>query len=67
MHVTTENGKLFIQPDGNPSKIEIIPSSETTFYFIDQSIDWEIYLDKEGTVIGFGPAGQPDHMMLRQK
>lgn len=67
MHITTENGKLFIQPDGNPSKIEIIPSSETTFYFKDQSIDWEIYLDVDGNVIGFGPEGQPEHMMLRQK
>jgi hypothetical protein len=67
MHITTEDGKLFIQPDGNPSKIEIIPSSETTFYFEDQSIDWEIYLDKDGNVIGFGPAGQRNHMMIRQK
>jgi CubicO group peptidase (beta-lactamase class C family) len=67
MHITTEDGKLFIQPDGNPSKIEIIPSSETTFYFEDQSIDWEIYLDKDGNVIGFGPAGQKNHMMIRQK
>lgn len=65
MHITTENGKIYIQPDGNPSRMEIIPSSDTTFYFEDQDMNWEIYLDDNGTVIGFGPAGQRQHMMKR--
>jgi CubicO group peptidase (beta-lactamase class C family) len=66
MHLTTENGKLYIQPDGNPSRIEIIPSSDTTFYFEDQDMNWQIYLDDAGQVIGFGPAGEP-HIMKRWK
>lgn len=66
MHLTTEDGKLYIQPDGNPSRIEIIPSSDTTFYFEDQDMNWQIYLDKTGQVIGFGSAGEP-HMMKRWK
>ena len=65
MHITTEDGKIYIQPDGNPSRVEIIPSSDTTFYFADQDMNWEIYLDGAGKVIGFGPAGQPEYMMKR--
>ena len=67
MHITTENGKVFIQPDGNPSRVEIIPSSDTTFYFEDQDMNWEIYLDEQGNVIGFGPMGEPNFMMKRWK
>lgn len=67
MHLTTEDGKLYIQPDGNPSRVEIIPSSDTTFYFEDQDMNWEIYLDDQGNVIGFGPLGQKDFMMKRWK
>lgn len=67
MHITTENGKIYIQPDGNPSRIEIIPSSDTTFYFEDQDMNWEIYLDDAGNVVGFGPAGEREHMMKRWK
>jgi len=66
MHLTTSDGKLFIQPDGNPSKVEIIPSSDTTFYFDHQAVEWQIYLDSNGSVIGFGPLGQERHMMVRQ-
>jgi len=67
MHITTEEGKLFIQPDGNPSKVQIIPSSDTTFYFEDEGMSWEIYLDEWKNVIGFGPLGQQKDMMKRQK
>lgn len=67
MHITTEDGKIYIQPDGNPSRVEIIPSSDTTFYFEDQDMNWEIYLDDAGNVIGFGPAGEREHMMKRWK
>jgi CubicO group peptidase (beta-lactamase class C family) len=66
MHLTVEDGKLFIQPDGNPGKMEIVPSSDTTFYFKDQAVDWQIYLDKKGEVIGFGPLGEPKEMMIRK-
>ena len=65
MHITTEGGKLFIQPDGNPGKMEIVPSSDTTFYFRDQAVDWQIYLNEQGEVIGFGPLGQKEFMMKR--
>lgn len=67
MHLTAQDGKLFIQPDGNPSPVEIIPSSATTFYFEDQDMEWEIYLNDAGEVIGFGPLGQRDFMMKRWK
>ena len=65
MHITTENGKLFIQPDGNPGKMEIVPSSDTTFFFRNQPVFWQIYLDEHGNVIGFGPQGEKQHMMRR--
>lgn len=65
MHITSENGKIYIQPDGNPSRVEIIPSSDTTFYFEDQDMNWEIYLDNDGKVVGFGPLGQKEFMMKR--
>jgi len=65
MHLTSEDGRLFIQPDGNPSRMEIVPSSDTTFYFIDQAMDWQIYRNAQQEVIGFGPRGQKRDMMKR--
>ena len=45
--------------------MEIVPSSDTTFYFRDQAVDWQIYLNEQGEVIGFGPLGQKEFMMKR--
>ena len=66
MHVRLERGVLFIQPDGNPGKMELVPTSDTTFVFRDQPVYWQFYLDKASNVTGFGPQGEPASMMKRQ-
>jgi CubicO group peptidase (beta-lactamase class C family) len=33
IHITVEDGKLFLEPEGAGGNEELIPSSETTFYF----------------------------------
>ena len=62
LHITQEHGKLYLRPDPIPGKEELVPSSDTTFYFRDQSVEWEFFLDPEGNVIGFGSRGQPGTM-----
>jgi len=66
LHITEENGKLYLRPDPIPGKEELIPSSETTFYFGDQGIDWEFFLDEQGNVIGLGIRGRPETMGPKQ-
>jgi len=66
LHITVENGKLYLRPDPIPGKEELIPSSETTFYFADQGIDWEFFLDEQGNVTGLGIKGRPETMGSKQ-
>jgi hypothetical protein len=66
VHVTHENGRLWLRPDPVPGKEELIPSSNTTFYFKNQDLNWEFYLDEKGDVIGFGIKGDPENMSARQ-
>lgn len=67
LHITTENGKLYLRPDPIPGKEELIPASDTTFYFKDQSMEWEFFLDSQGNVLGFGSKGKPEMMGKKQK
>jgi CubicO group peptidase (beta-lactamase class C family) len=66
LHISEENGRLYLRPDPIPGKEELIPSSQTTFYFANQAIDWEFYLDDQGKVIGFGIKGMPESMGKKQ-
>ncbi len=66
LHITKENGKLYLRPDPIPGKEELVPSSDTTFYFANQGLDWEFFLDEQGTVIGLGIKGRPDTMGSKQ-
>lgn len=66
LHVSVENGKLYLRPDPIPGKEELIPASDTTFYFRDRSMEWQFFLDAEGNVIGFGAKGIPESMGEKQ-
>ncbi len=66
LHITEEDGKLYLRPHPIPGKEELVPSSDTTFYFRDQSVEWEFFLDEEGAVIGFGSRGNPESMGEKQ-
>lgn len=67
LHITSEDGKLYLRPDPIPGKEELVPSSETTFYFAEQALEWEFYLDGEGNVKGLGLRGKPETMGPRKK
>ena len=62
LNITVEDGKLFLEPEGAGGSEELIPSSETTFYFGHQDINWEFFKDEMGRVIGLGFQGQPETM-----
>ncbi len=62
IHITIEENKLFLEPEGAGGNEELIPSSETTFYFDHQDMNWEFYLDEEGNVKGFGFKDKPETM-----
>jgi CubicO group peptidase (beta-lactamase class C family) len=66
LHITEEDGKLYLRPDPIPGKEELVPSSDTTFYFADQDIEWQFFLDDRGKVIGLGLKGKPETMGPRQ-
>ncbi len=67
LHITLENGKLFLRPDPIPGREELIPSSETTFYFGNQDLEWEFFKDDMGNVIGLGLKGNRSTMGKRQE
>lgn len=67
VHVSLDKGKLYLRPDPVPGKEELVPSSETTFYFNNQDLHWEFFLNADGSVMGFGIKGQPDSMGLPVK
>lgn len=67
LHITLENGQLYLRPDPIPAKEPLIPSSETTFYFGNQDMEWEFFRDDEGQVIGLGIKGERANMGLRQR
>ncbi|MEL7004753.1 MAG: serine hydrolase, partial [Bacteroidota bacterium] len=46
LHVTSEVGKLYIRPDPVPGREELIPSTNTTFYFGHQDLEWEFFKDE---------------------
>lgn len=66
LHISTENAKLYLRPDPIPGKEELVPSSDTTFYFKDQSMQWQFFLDANGKLKGFGAKGQPESMGEKQ-
>lgn len=65
IHITKKNGNLYLRPDAVPGKEQLIPSSNTTFYFKEQNIEWEFFLNKNGQVIGFGFKGKSEAMGLK--
>lgn len=67
LHVSAENGRLYLRPDPVPGKEELVPSSATTFYFSGQALEWEFYLDENAAVIGLGLKGKPETMGKKQK
>jgi len=66
LHVTADDGKLYVRPNPIPGKEELIPSSDTTFYFGDKSVEWEFFLNEDGSVKGFGFKGKPETMGTKQ-
>jgi len=66
LHITKDNNKLYLRPNPIPGKEELIPSSDTTFYFKDKSVEWEFYFDDNGMVIGLGLRGKPNTMGEKQ-
>ena len=67
LHVSVENGKLYLRPDPVPGKEELVPSSDSTFYFRNQDLEWQFYRDGNGEVIGFGFKGDRKEMGMKQK
>lgn len=67
LHLSVEKDKLYLRPDPIPGKERLIPSSDTTFYFKNQNLIWQIYRDEEGKVMGFGLRGDKKNMGIKQK
>lgn len=66
LHISTENGKLYLRPDPVPGREELVPSSDSTFYFRNQDLEWQFYHNEKGGVIGFGFKGDRKNMGIKQ-
>lgn len=66
LHITEENNKLYLRPDPIDGKEELVPSSNTTFYFAEQALEWEFFLDENGKVKGLGLKGKPETIGSKQ-
>jgi CubicO group peptidase (beta-lactamase class C family) len=66
LHVSIENQKLYLRPNPIPGKEELIPSSDSTFYFSNQDLQWQFYRDGSGEVIGFGIKGDRENIGIKQ-
>lgn len=66
LYISTENGKLYLRPDPVPGKEELVPSSDSTFYFRNQDLEWQFYHSGKGDVIGFGFKGDRKNMGIKQ-
>lgn len=66
IHVSASGGRLFLRPDAIPGKEELVPSSDTTFYFKGQNLSWEFFLNEQKEVIGFGIEGDRENMGIKQ-
>src|SRR5262245_61961296 len=55
--VTVDNGRLMVQPTGNPAPLEFTPSSETTFFLTQPLVILEFVKDGSGAVT---------HLLFRQ-
>lgn len=66
LHITEEKNKLYLRPDPIDGKEELVPSSNTTFYFAEQALEWEFFLDENGKVKGLGLKGKPETIGLKQ-
>ena len=66
VHVSREGGRLFLRPDAIPGREELVPSSDSTFFFAGQNLEWAFYRDGAGEVVGFGIAGDRAGMGVRQ-
>ena len=60
IHISLNNGKLYLRPDPIPGKEELVPLSDTIFYFEGQNLEWQFYFDEQGEVQAFGIKGSKE-------
>ena len=60
LHVTLEDGRLHLEPEGAGGSEPLIPASETVFYFGGQDLTWEFVTDDAGRTVGLQLAGTPE-------
>ncbi len=66
IHVSSDDGRLYLRPDPVPGKEELVPMSDSTFTFANQDLRWQFYW-KDGEIIGLGLQGKPESMGPKQK
>ena len=66
LHITLDQGKLYLRPNPVPDSELLVPSSDSTFFFEGQPVEWEFFKDEKGKVIGLGFKDQPETMGKKQ-
>lgn len=59
LHITLDDGRLHLEPEGAGGSEPLIPASETVFYFGHQDLTWEFVQDEAGRTTGLMVQGQP--------
>ena len=60
LHITLEDGRLHLEPEGAGGSEPLIPASETVFYFGHQDLSWEFVRGDSGAVTGLMLQGKPE-------
>lgn len=65
LHITLEDGRLHLEPEGAGGSEPLIPASETVFYFGHQDLTWVFVQDAAGATTGLMVEGQPQTLAER--
>ena len=60
LHVTLENGRLHLEPEGAGGSEPLVAGSETVFYLCCQDLVWELVTDETGRTAGLLLQGLPE-------
>lgn len=60
LHITLEDGRLHLEPEGAGGSEPLVPASDTVFYFGGQDLTWEFVVDADGRTTGLMLRGHPE-------
>jgi CubicO group peptidase (beta-lactamase class C family) len=67
LHITLEDGRLHLEPEGAGGSEPLLPASETVFYFGHQDLTWVFVRNEAGETTGLMVEGQPQTLAQKEE